>query len=92
MEDGWLLAQLVEFYLDRGGREGGNARSSLHDALEQFDRIRSPYYHKIYDVLDAKPANGKVDYAAWSPTEGGPLNWIYFHDIAEEWGRIRTAL
>lgn len=92
MEDGWLLAQLLEFYLAPGAYEGGDVGTNLHDALEQFDSIRSPYYHKIYDVLDAKPANGKVDYAAWSPTEGGPLNWIYFHDIGTEWERIRSIL
>lgn len=86
MEDGWLLAQILEFYIQR--HKNGKTRA-LHESLDLFDGIRSPYYHKIYDVLDAKPKDGQVDYAAWSPTPGGPLNWIYFHDIEEEWKQIR---
>lgn len=90
MEDGWLLAQILEFYLVRYKND---RKHTLHDALELFDQIRSPYYHRIYDVLDAKPENGhKVDYAAWSPTPGGPLNWIYFHDIGEDWNAVREGL
>lgn len=87
MEDGWLLAQLLELYLERYNFD---KKRALHQALGHFDEIRSPYYHEIYDVLDAKPEGGKVDYAAWSPTPGGPLGWIYFHDIGEQWARIRT--
>ncbi|KAL1858818.1 hypothetical protein Daus18300_009816 [Diaporthe australafricana] len=85
MEDGWLLAQLLEFYLNRHKIDKSRA---LHESLALFDEIRSPYYHRIYDVLDAKPRDGKVDYAAWSPTPGGPLDWIYFHDLGEEWKTI----
>lgn len=87
MEDGWLLAQLLESRLDRQSCEGQRA---LHEALGLFDQIRSPYYHRIYDVLDSKPEGGKVDYAAWSPTPGGPLDWIYFHDIGEEWKHVQA--
>lgn len=87
MEDGWLLAQMLEFYIDR---YKSDKRRALQESLNLFDSIRSPYYHKIYDVLDAKPKDGKVDYAAWSPTPGGPLNWIYFHDIGEDWNHIKT--
>lgn len=90
MEDGWLLAQILEFQLDRQRNERQHA---LHDTLDLFDQIRSPYYHRLYDVLDAKPAKGqKVDYAAWSPTPGGPLDWIYDHDIGKEWKDIRAGL
>ncbi|KAJ4390562.1 hypothetical protein N0V93_004158 [Gnomoniopsis smithogilvyi] len=85
MEDGWLLAQLLEFYLER---HSCDRKRALREALGRFDQIRSPYYHKIYDVLDSKPQNGKVDYAAWSPIPGGPLDWIYFHDIGEEWKHL----
>lgn len=87
MEDGWLLAQMLEFYIDRYKSDKTRA---LQESLNLFDSTRSPYYHKIYDVLDAKPKDGKVDYAAWSPTPGGPLNWIYFHDIGEDWKHIKT--
>ncbi|ROV94131.1 hypothetical protein VPNG_09338 [Cytospora leucostoma] len=90
MEDGWLLAQVLDFYLDRYGND---RKTALHDALDLFDRTRSPYYHRVYDVLDAKPEGGKeIDYASWSPTPGGPLDWIYFHDVGEEWQQIREAL
>lgn len=89
MEDGWLLAQMLEFYINKHKNDKIRA---LHESLDLFDRTRSPYYHKIYDVLDAKPRDGKVDYAAWSPTPGGPLNWIYFHDIEEDWKHMRNGL
>lgn len=90
MEDGWLLAQVLEFHLKRQRIDTNHA---LHDAVGLFDKIRSPYYHKLYEVLDAQPQKDqKVDYAAWSPTPGGPLNWIYQHDIGEEWKDIRAAL
>lgn len=87
MEDGWLLAQLLEAYLDRYSREW---KRGLCEALERFDKIRSPYYHRIYDVLDARPEGGKIDYASWSPTPGGPLDWIYFHDIGQEWKHVQA--
>ncbi|KAK7742270.1 hypothetical protein SLS53_004413 [Cytospora paraplurivora] len=90
MEDGWLLAQVLDFYLDRYRND---RKAALHDALDLFDQTRSPYYHRVYDVLDAKPEGGKkIDYASWSPTPGGPLDWIYFHDIEEEWQQIRERL
>lgn len=90
MEDGWLLAQILEYHLNR---KRHNRQHALRDALDLFDQTRSPYYHRLYDVLDAKPAKGqKVDYAAWSPTLGGPLDWIYYHDIGEEWKDIRAEL
>lgn len=88
MEDGWLLAQMLDFYFNRYKTEKARA---LQKSLELFDSIRSPYYHKIYDVLDAKPKDGKVDYASWSPTPGGPLNWIYFHDVEEDWKQIKEG-
>lgn len=88
MEDGWLLAQILESYMTHHKNDKIRA---LGDSLGLFDSIRSPYYHEIYDVLDAKPKDGKVDYAAWSPTPGGPLNWIYFHDIGEDWKQIATG-
>lgn len=89
MEDGWLLAQMLEFYINQ---LKSDKVSGISESLDLFDSIRSPYYHRIYDVLDAKPRDGKVDYAAWSPTPGGPLNWIYFNDIGEEWKQIRKEL
>lgn len=88
MEDGWLLAQMLESYITRHKNDKLRA---LRESLDLFDSIRSPYYHKIYDVLDAKPKDGRVDYAAWSPTPGGPLNWIYFHDIEEDWKQIKKG-
>lgn len=87
MEDGWLLAQILELYINRHKNDKTRA---LQQSLHLFDGIRSPYYHKIYDVLDTKPKDSKVDYAAWSPTPGGPLNWIYFHDIEEDWRQLNT--
>ncbi|KAH8787895.1 salicylate hydroxylase [Diaporthe sp. PMI_573] len=88
MEDGWLLAQILELSINQHKNDTSRA---LRESLTMFDKIRSPYYHRIYDVLDAKPQDGKVDYAAWSPTPGGPLNWIYFHDVEEDWKQIQKG-
>lgn len=87
MEDGWLLAQMLELCLNQ---HKNDKKRAVRESLDHFDKIRSPYYHKIYDVLDAKPQGGKIDFAAWSPTPGGPLDWIYFHDIGEDWKRFQA--
>lgn len=42
MEDGWVIAQAL--------RHSGNDR---HRALALFDRVRVPYYHRMYEWLDA---------------------------------------
>ncbi|POS77046.1 hypothetical protein DHEL01_v204563 [Diaporthe helianthi] len=89
MEDGWLLAQMLEFYVNRHQNDKVRA---VQESLDFFDATRSPYYHRIYDVLDAKTKDGKIDYAAWSPTLGGPLNWIYFHDVGEDWNQIEKVI
>ncbi|KAG8156841.1 hypothetical protein KVR01_013254 [Diaporthe batatas] len=89
MEDAWLLAQMLEFYINRHMSDKDRA---IRQSLDLFDKVRSPYYHKIYDVLDARPKDGKVDYAAWSPTPGGPLNWIYFHDIEDDWKQSKKVI
>lgn len=90
MEDGWLLAQMLEYHF---AADTHDRKCTLSAALELFDQTRSPYYREMYDVLDAKPKKGEpVDYAAWSPTPGGKLNWIYFHDVEDEWKSIERRL
>ena len=40
MEDGWILARAIEYSV--------NNHSSIKEALDIFDEIRSPYYQRMY--------------------------------------------
>lgn len=40
MEDGWILARAIEYSVD--------SKTGLGDALEIFQRIRGPYYERMY--------------------------------------------
>jgi salicylate hydroxylase len=40
MEDGWILARAIEYSINSG--------TVLRDALEIFQRIRGPYYERMY--------------------------------------------
>ncbi|TRX93634.1 hypothetical protein FHL15_005606 [Xylaria flabelliformis] len=44
LEDAYTLAQVLEWGFSRS--------QSLADALEVFDRIRSPHYVRLYEILD----------------------------------------
>ncbi|OJJ01300.1 hypothetical protein ASPVEDRAFT_150132 [Aspergillus versicolor CBS 583.65] len=89
MEDGWILARAIEHSI--------NSRTVLKDALEIFQRIRGPYYERMYEFLDRK---GKEIQESRNGTDfdsiikvrvqgfglsGGTLDWIYKNDIEEVW-------
>ncbi|WVQ82084.1 hypothetical protein IAT38_004212 [Cryptococcus sp. DSM 104549] len=90
MEDGWLIAQIVQYYLDKTPSPSARPQA-LAEALELFDRIRSPYYHKMYVVLDDEKSH-RNEYGSFAPTPDNPLGWIYGHDIGVEWAGVREKL
>ncbi|CAN8096969.1 unnamed protein product [Discula destructiva] len=90
MEDGWVIAQALQ-----------HTGNDVHEALELFNRTRVPYYHRMYEYLDAgakKRAAKLAELAAsdGEPSEeervktkiireGGDMSWIYQNDIAKVW-------
>lgn len=90
MEDGWVLAQAL--------REVGNEKAK---ALEMFDRVRVPYYHRMYEHLAGVATNraAKVKDLVDSGEgdseearvkikvirEGKDMSWIYQNNIAKVW-------
>ncbi|KAI9742698.1 MAG: hypothetical protein M1818_003839 [Claussenomyces sp. TS43310] len=96
MQDGYILARAIE-----------HTRSSpdpLVGALEIFDSIRSPYYHRMYKFLDQQQKNIR-DAKAQNPEQtfeeslqlrvaafGGEdaMAWIYKADIQEIWKDFLT--
>lgn len=84
MEDGWLLAQA----LGRAIRAGDP--TPVETAVGVTDAVRSPYYHRMYDVLDAvKPATSlPFDEAVRAKARGfteQKKEWIYLHNVADQW-------
>lgn len=43
MEDGWILARAIEYSI--------SSRTVFRDALDIFQRIRGPYYERMYVFL-----------------------------------------
>lgn len=65
LEDGWILARAIEHTTSRAqltppednrDRQIIKARN-IADALEIFDHIRSPYYRRMYELLDSRKEN-----------------------------------
>ena len=89
MEDGWILAQCLDYF----GNDVGKA-------LQLFDRIRLPYYERMYEHLASEAARRaqKLD-AIGEPSfdervankiisDGGKdMSWIYDNDIEAVWSR-----
>lgn len=90
MEDGWVIAQALHHF--------GNDRQK---ALALFDRIRVPYYSRMYEYLGDMAAKraAKLAEGAAAPEglteedkvkvkvirEGKDMSWIYQHNIAKVW-------
>lgn len=90
MEDGWILAQSLSYL-----------QNDINKALPLFNKIRLPYYAKMYAYLsDAaltrqkkleKKSRGRepnFDEKVRSKVisdGGGELDWIYGHDIKAAW-------
>lgn len=90
MEDGWVLAQALQYY-------GNNTKK----ALALFDRIRLPYYHRMYEHLAEEAAKraaklGELEVGTGGLTEeervkvkviraGRDMGWIYQNNIGVVW-------
>jgi salicylate hydroxylase len=89
MEDGWILAQCLLQY-----------ENDVAKALQLFDRIRLPYYARMYEHLAseatrrAKKLEGIGDpsfderVASKIISDGGKdMSWIYDNDVEAVWAR-----
>lgn len=64
LEDGWILARAIELTTSRAEFNRSDNKSghiskaqNIADALEIFDHIRSPYYRRMYELLDSRKKN-----------------------------------
>ncbi|KAH9917989.1 uncharacterized protein B0H18DRAFT_883247 [Fomitopsis serialis] len=95
MEDGWVLAQALRHY-----------RNDVHRALPLFDRIRLPYYARMYAHLQGQAAQraAKLAELGESPSYddrvrvkiikdgGSDMSWIYGNHIGRVWEDAISAL
>lgn len=88
MQDGWLLAQILQHYQ----ASAVNKDELLTRTLELFDSIRSPYYARMYDHLDDPKTNIYGKGTTLSADPAGDLYWIYGLDIRAQWEDIRSGL
>ncbi|KAL6243788.1 hypothetical protein RBB50_009222 [Rhinocladiella similis] len=91
IEDGWILARTIEYAYSRATSQ------PLTKALDMFDRIRSPYYLRMYQYLDglkqrtSRTSNTNATFASTLQSRieafGGEeaLPWIYRNDIEDVW-------
>jgi len=88
MQDGWLLAQILQHYQ----ATAVDQEELLSATLQLFDSIRSPYYARMYDHLDDPKTNIYGKGSTLSPDPAGDLYWIYGLDIRAQWEEIRDGL
>lgn len=90
MEDGWVLAQALQHF--------GNDRSK---ALPAFDKVRVPYYHRMYEHLGKQAARRAAKLQEVEAEKGGlteeervkvkviregnDMSWIYQNHIGRVW-------
>ena len=82
MQDGWLYAQALDYYL----------REAISASLQLFDQIRAPYYHKMYEYMENPGADLSGKFSTQSPDPSAPLYWVFGHDVGEEWAKVRAEL
>ncbi|KAL3462381.1 hypothetical protein BJX64DRAFT_288501 [Aspergillus heterothallicus] len=102
MEDGWILAQALEL---EHARTSGKA-AIIQNALQIFQRIRGPYYERMYDFLATREKHSQgtrkeddIDFdsvikariAGLGFVARGKMDWIYKNDIAKVWNEYLVA-
>jgi salicylate hydroxylase len=92
MQDGWLLAQILQFYQGASSISPDDKRALLRSTLEAFNSIRSPYYAQMYDHLDKPKSNIYGMGTTLSSDPAGSLYWIYGLDIGAQWQDIKERL
>jgi salicylate hydroxylase len=88
MQDGWLLAQIIQHYQS----SAASKQDLLARALQLFDSIRSPYYARMYDYLDGPKNDIYGTGTTLSADPAGTLYWIYGLDIRAQWDGIKEGL
>lgn len=94
MEDGWVLAQALRHF--------GNDTSK---ALPVFDKVRVPYYHRMYEhladvaakraakVRDLGEADSEEERVKIKVIrEGKDMSWIYQNNIGTVWEDVLAEL
>ncbi|KAI0384480.1 FAD/NAD(P)-binding domain-containing protein [Hypomontagnella monticulosa] len=87
MEDGWILAQALEYW-----------KNDTSKALPMFDAVRLPYYSRMYAYLASEADRRATKLKALRDptfddrvknkiiTDGGKdMSWIYQHNIGAVW-------
>ncbi|CEL03047.1 hypothetical protein ASPCAL04205 [Aspergillus calidoustus] len=100
MEDGWILARALESEFPRSGNGDIDKAQTVRNALRIFQRIRGPYYERMYDFLASREKHsqgtrkeGDSDFESIIKTRvaglgfvaGGKMDWIYKNDIEQVW-------
>lgn len=84
MEDSYVLSQAVAWAY--------NQKHSISRALDLYDRVRSPHYKAMYDILDDfRRSDAEMEQLGLSFDEGvahsirdkwGPgFSWLYSYDV-----------
>ncbi|KAL4819763.1 hypothetical protein BDW67DRAFT_181480 [Aspergillus spinulosporus] len=95
MEDGWILAQALALEHSRNS----SVSTAIRKSLEIFQRIRGPYYERMYDYLSSREKHTqgtrkedanfdsiiKARIAGFGFASSGKMDWIYKNDIAHVW-------
>ena len=93
MEDGWVLAQALK-----------SCNNNVDQALPLFDKLRLPYYSRMYAHLDAESKKRSLTMSRIvSPPHddrvrnklikagGQDMSWIYGNDIGKVWSESVAA-
>ncbi|KAJ0415081.1 hypothetical protein BJY00DRAFT_305133 [Aspergillus carlsbadensis] len=98
MEDGWILARALEYEY---------TAAVMRNALAIFQRIRGPYYERMYDFLASREKHSlgtrkesdadfesiiKARVAGLGFVAGGKMDWIYKNDIERVWKEYVAAV
>ena len=89
MQDGWLYAQALDYFIRE--RQLG-PREAVTASLKLFDEVRGPYYHRMYMYMAEPNVDLSGKFSTQSPDPSAPLYWVFGHDIGVEWEKVRTGL
>lgn len=89
MQDGWLYAQALDYFIRE--RQLG-PREAVTASLKLFDEVRGPYYHRMYKYMAEPNVDLSGKFSTQSPDPSAPLYWVFGHDIGVEWEKVRTGL
>ncbi|OJJ33436.1 hypothetical protein ASPWEDRAFT_115369 [Aspergillus wentii DTO 134E9] len=93
LEDVYVLSRAVEWAYSRG--------YSIKDGLGLFDRVRTPHYNAMYEILDGFAASNAAIQKATSFDEAVSVivaekwnndhDWLYHYDVEKVWRKTVEA-